>query len=415
MVGQRHAFVSDPDFRETAARSLLCVPLLKQGTLIGVLYLENTLTAHAFSPSRLSVVSVVASQAALSLENGRLYRELQNRESRIRSLVDANLIGVVILEPDGRIIEANDAFLRIVGYSREDVVAGRLHRDAITTPEMLGPSKEVLAGILATGRPSAYEKEYIRKDGTRVPVLVGGARLSGEPEQAVGFALDLSDRRRAEEERARAHRLEVERESAVATERSRLASEIHDTLAQQLAMMVALLADVEAKLGPGWSEAGRPLATVRELAIEALSHARRSMSLLRPNIVSSGLPRALRDVVDSVRRHFSGSLTLTVSGVPTLLDAEVESALLGIGREALSNAVRHSGAAQIRVQLTFSGVGSARLVVSDNGVGFDADAPGRDGYGLVSMRERAVGAGVLLTVATEPGAGTEIVASWSRR
>ena len=388
---------------------------MKQGTLIGVLYLENTLTAHAFSPSRLSVLSVVASQAALSLENGRLYRELQNRESRIRSLVDANLIGVVILEPDGRIIEANDAFLRIVGYSREDVVAGRLHRDAITTPEMLGPSKEVLAGILATGRPSAYEKEYIRKDGTRVPVLVGGARLSGDPEQAVGFALDLSDRRRAEEERARAHRLEVERESAVATERSRLASEIHDTLAQQLAMMVALLADVEAKLGPVWSEAGRPLATVRELAIEALSYARRSMSLLRPNIVSSGLPRALRDVVDSVRRHFSGSLTLTVSGVPTLLDAEVESALLGIGREALSNAVRHSGAAQIRVQLTFSGVGSARLVVSDNGVGFDADAPGRDGYGLVSMRERAVGAGVLLTVATEPGAGTEIVASWSRR
>jgi len=321
----------------------------------------------------------------------------------------------VILEPDGRIIEANDAFLRIVGYSREDVVAGRLHRDTITTPEMLGPSRDVLAGILATGRPAAYEKEYVRKDGTRVPVLVGGARLSADPEQAVGFALDLSDRRRAEEERARAHRLEVERESAVANERSRLASEIHDTLAQQLAMMVALLADAEVTLGPAWSEAGRPLSMVRELAIEALSYARRSMSVLRPNIITSGLPRALRDVVDSVRRHFSGSLTLTVSGVPALLDAEVESALLGIGREALSNAVRHSGAAQIRVQLTFTGVSSARLVVCDNGVGFDADAPGLDGYGLVSMRERAVEGGVLLTVATEPGAGTEIVASWSGR
>ena len=90
---------------------MLCLPLLKQTRLLGVLYLENRLTPHAFTPARMAVLKLLASGAAMSLENTRLYSDLQEREARVRRLVDSNIVGVLIWSFDGRILEANDAFL----------------------------------------------------------------------------------------------------------------------------------------------------------------------------------------------------------------------------------------------------------------------------------------------------------------
>ena len=117
------------------ARSILCLPLLNQAKLIGVLYLENNLAPRVFAPARIAVLKLLASQAAISLENTRLYRDLEEREARIRRLVEANIIGIFLWDFDGRILEANDAFLRIVGYEREDLVAGRLRWTDLTPPE----------------------------------------------------------------------------------------------------------------------------------------------------------------------------------------------------------------------------------------------------------------------------------------
>src|SRR5262249_41293810 len=119
-------FSTDQYIRAQRARSVLCVPLVKQAALVALLYLENNLAADVFTPARIAVLKVLASQAAMSLDSSRLYRELQEREARIRQLVDANIIGVVITDLDGPIIDANDAFLDMLGYSRDDLVAGRL-------------------------------------------------------------------------------------------------------------------------------------------------------------------------------------------------------------------------------------------------------------------------------------------------
>jgi signal transduction histidine kinase len=187
---------------------------------------------------------------------------------------------------------------------------------------------------------------------------------------------------------------------------------MHDTLAQGLAMIVMQLADAEAKLGSAWAQAEKPLGMVRELAVESLAYARRSVNVLRPNVGAGGLSRAVRDIVDSVRRHFAGSMILDATGDAVLLGASVESALAGIAREALTNAVKHSNATRITVELNFAH-GAVRLVVSDDGIGFDANAVRADAYGLVSMQERAARAHVALTFVTEPGAGTTIIASRS--
>ena len=123
------------------------------------------------------MLKLLASQAAIALENARLYRDLAEREAKIRRLVDANIIGIFLWEREGRILEANDTFLRMVGYHRADVVSGRVCWTNLTPPESRDRTARAGAEIDMTGAAQPFEKEYLRKDGSRVPVLVGLGRV----------------------------------------------------------------------------------------------------------------------------------------------------------------------------------------------------------------------------------------------
>ena len=194
------SFSSDSYIRDHSARSVLCLPLLKQTKLLGMLYLENNLTPHAFTPSRVAILKLVASEAAISMENARLYRDLADREARIRRLVDANIIGIFIWDREGRILEANDAFLHMVGYNREDLIARRVRWTDLTPPEWLDRDEQQLVPQLkTTGSLQPFEKEFFRKDGSRVPVLIGVATFEEDGYQGVAFVLDLTERKRSVE------------------------------------------------------------------------------------------------------------------------------------------------------------------------------------------------------------------------
>jgi PAS domain S-box-containing protein len=195
----RPPFAEDPYLREHQARSILCVPLVKQSKLIGVLYLENNLVSHVFTPARISVLELLASQAAIALENARLYNDLQEREARIRRLVDSNIVGIVIWDVQGRIIDANQAFLDIVGYSQGDLVSGRLRWPELTPAEWRDADEQIIAELKAVGTLHPREKEYFRKDGSRVPVLVARALFEWTAAEGVSFVIDMTDRKRAEE------------------------------------------------------------------------------------------------------------------------------------------------------------------------------------------------------------------------
>ena len=127
------------------------------------------------------------------------YGDLQEREAKVRRLVDSNIIGICIFDRDRHIIEANDAFLSIVGYSRDDVNSGRLSFADLTPPEWAGADERLLAELASTGTWRPAEKDFLRKDGSRVPVLVGGATFGELRHQGVAFVLDLSDLKRVEE------------------------------------------------------------------------------------------------------------------------------------------------------------------------------------------------------------------------
>ncbi|NOV20250.1 PAS domain S-box protein [Ensifer adhaerens] len=194
-----NSFSSDTDVRQHHARSVLCLPLINRAQLIGVLYLENSMLSHVFTPPRISVLKLLAQQAAISLENTRLYSDLQEREAKIRRLVDANIMGVCIWNLDGEIIEANDAFLHMLDCSREDLLSGRVRWRDLTPVEWRESDERALAEIRATGSVQPFEKEFFRRDRSRISVLLGAALFEKGSTEGVAFVLDLTERKLAEQ------------------------------------------------------------------------------------------------------------------------------------------------------------------------------------------------------------------------
>ena len=123
---------------------------------------------------------------------------LQQIQARARRLIDANIIGVVISDMD-HIFEANDAFLEIVGYTREDLAARRINWIAMTPPELLPLDMNAIQELQEQGTFTPFEKAYYRKDGRLVPILIGGAVLEKDPLQWVCFILDISEQKKLEQ------------------------------------------------------------------------------------------------------------------------------------------------------------------------------------------------------------------------
>jgi len=229
----QHPFSADNYIRQQRPRSILCLPLINQGKLIGVLYLENNLTPHVFTPTRSAVLKLLASQAAISLENTRLYRDLEEREAKIRRLVDANIMGIFMWNFQGEIIEANEAFLHMVKYSHEDLVSGRVRWTELTPAEWSDRDERAVAELKATGTLQPFEKEYFRKDGGRVSVLIGAATFARSGNEGVAFVLDLSEQKRAEEalRKAQAELAHVTRVATLGELTASIAHEISQPIA----------------------------------------------------------------------------------------------------------------------------------------------------------------------------------------
>ncbi len=132
-------------------------------------------------------------------EREQAFRALQESEARFRRLVEANIIGIILTELNGKITEANDAFLQMVGYEREELLKGKLYWDKMTPPEYSSLDERASAELICSGVCTPFEKEFIRKDGSRVPVVIGGALLEKSHKSMVGFVLDMTERNQAEQ------------------------------------------------------------------------------------------------------------------------------------------------------------------------------------------------------------------------
>src|SRR5262249_49843908 len=134
-------------------------------------------------------------------EQRRMEAALRESTSLLGRLREANVLGVMVVGEE-QVYEANEAFLDIIGYSLDDLAAGRISIQAITPPEHAGRDQDALEQLRNTGAFLPFEKEYVHRDGRRVPVQVGAARVSRDPLRWVTFVVDLTAQQRAERERA---------------------------------------------------------------------------------------------------------------------------------------------------------------------------------------------------------------------
>jgi PAS domain S-box-containing protein len=199
-----------------AAEECLLVPFYVGGEAVGTIWAIMHSDRHKFDAEDDRVMASLgkfassAYQALTHIEDLKFQvserekaeaevRELaRGLEAKVRRLVEANVVGIVMWKLEGEITGANEAFLRMVQYDREDLACGRMRWTDLTPAEWRGHNERAVADLKATGIFQPFEKEYFRKDGSRVPVLLGGALFVRSGNEGVAFVLDLSEQKRAE-------------------------------------------------------------------------------------------------------------------------------------------------------------------------------------------------------------------------
>ncbi len=306
-------------------------------------------------------------------------RGLVQSEARWRSFIDSNIIGVVIVQHD-RIVEANEAFLRMIGYSREEAISGNVTWRSLTPPESLERSEAARAELRMRGTCAPFEKQYLRKDGSRVWVMMAAAAILDGEDQWMCFVLDISDRKHATVEREAAFEREHQARTH-AEEATRLKDEFLANLSHELRTpMNAII---------GWTHllrSGRLEESQRQRALESIDRGARSQAKLIEDlldvsrIVSGKLslnlqPVDLTAVIDAaleIQRPAAQAkrLTLEKSGAPADIVVMGDAGRLQqVFLNILTNAVKFTPAGgRIEVALTRKG-GDAEVSVTDTGEG----------------------------------------------
>ena len=382
-------FSADTYIRQHHARSILCLPLINQSKLIGALYLENNLAARVFTRTRITVLKLLASQAAIALENTRLYRDLAKREAKIRRLVDANIVGIFIWESEGQILDANDAFLRMVGHGRGDLVAGRMRWTDLTPPEWLDIDVSLIQERKITGRLQPFEKEYFRKDGSRVPVLIGVASFEESENEGVAFVLDLTERKRAEadaresERRYRELEMELAHSNRVATMgqlSASIAHEVNQPIAAAVTNAQAGLRWLSAQ-PPDFEEAKRALGRIVENANRAGEVVGRIRAIVKkapPRNDSVAMNDAIREVIALTRADVAKNgveaQTQLAEDLPLIQGDRVQ--LQQVILNLIINAAEAMGGVgegprELLISTDTTASGDVRVAVRDSGPGLD--------------------------------------------
>ena len=382
------AFINEAYIHRKHARSVLCLPLMKQDKLVALLYLENSLAPRVFTPARVAVLRFLAGEAATSLDNARLYRELQERESKISRLVDSNVIGIFLYSWKVGIVEANDFFLKTVGYEREDLVSGRLRLFDLTPPEWDDRTARAHAEMKSTGVVQPFEKEYFRKDGSRVPVLIGSVAFDERRDQGVVFVLDLSERKRAEAEahenelRYRETQMELAHANRVAVMgqlTASIAHEINQPIGASITYANAALSWLRTQ-PPDWEEIRQALGFIVESGVRAGEVIDRIRALVKktpPQKDRVDINDAILEVLALIRAEIAknavSAKTQLSQGLPPVWGdrVQLQQVMLNLlinAIEAMSGMVEGSRELLISTERTHSD--AVLIAVRDSGPGF---------------------------------------------
>jgi PAS domain S-box-containing protein len=354
--------------------------------------------------------------------------ERKRVDGRFRRLVDSNVQGVFFWNTNGKITGANDAFLAMVGYTREDLDAGSMGWAQMTPPEYAEADQRALAEAAATGICKSYEKEYIRKDGSRVPILLGAAMFEDNPQDGVCFVLDLTERKKLEHQFLRAQRME-----SIGTLAGGIAHDLNNILAPILMSIdilrdasrdpqaTAILETIETSAKRGADIVRQVLSFARGIEGERIEIQTKHLLMDLESIIRDTFPK-------DIRLHFAvSSNPWTILGDPTQVhqillnlcvnarDAMPQGGRLNI---AVENAVLDEHYAAMNLQAKPGNY--VNINVTDTGVGippeiiekifepfFTTKEVGKGtGLGLSTVIAIVKSHGGFVNVYSEPGKGT---------
>ena len=425
-------------------RTFLGVPILLRGVAYGNLYLTEKAEGAAFTEEDEELTTLLSTQAAVAIENARLYeaatRWLKQLESlnevsnalvsetdvsrlldlvatRLRELVRARLVTIALPNHEGDLIVRATA-----GEGGEALVKLRLEREGSKAGRVLDRRRSERIDSLI--EDLEVDQEVSRRLGARtglyVPMLVrdrpigvitahdkqgSDARFSDEDVRLAetfaaraAVAVDLSERVASD-----ALRRVV---SAQELERQRLARELHDETGQALTSILLGLKRVEDAASA--SEASAAAGELRDLVVTTLQDVRRLAVELRPKALDDfGLVSALERLVETFHEQTGIEVDLEPRLGEDRLPFDVETTLYRITQEALTNVVKHAQAKHVSIVLTRRD-GSVSAVIEDDGRGFSSVSSNQDGLGLLGMRERISLVGGRLDVESSPGSGTTL-------
>ena len=391
-------FSADEYIKTKRARSVLCLPLIKQASLKGALYLENNLASHVFTPDRILVLRLLVSQAAISLDHARLVAELTQEnidrkraeeglrasEERWSKLVENSSAGIALIAPDGRFIAANLAIQEMLGYTEHELqaltVSNISHEEDRT-------ATEVRVAEANEGKRRSYrvEKRFLRKDGNVMWADVSAVFVPASGSNSAFFSaviVDISERKRVGEKLRKAQ-TELAHVSRLTTMGELAASVVHEVNQPLTGIITNANTSMRwlAGAAPNLNEARNAIGRIVRDGNRAADVISRLRSLFqKASSVKERLDinEAIQEVVmltqTEVRRHKVALRTELAADLPPVAGDRVQLQQVVVnlilnGIEAMSTVEDRERALLIRTQPR---EGSEVLViVKDSGIGFD--------------------------------------------
>jgi PAS domain S-box-containing protein len=403
--------------RQEGIQAQLIVPLKSKGKVLGTLCVAAR-HPRRFAAEEMDLLCAGGNVIAIAVENARLYQEerlmagqLRISEKNYRDLFESAEDAIWVQDLDGGIVMANEACVKLTGYSREELTG--MNVEEFLSGEALQRTKEVRRRLLIGGMVNRrYEGEIRRKDGSQASLSLSASLIAGDggPKTFQLIARDITEEKRMHEN-LRFYLQQVTK--AQEEERKRIARELHDETAQEL---VALSRQLDSLISEPGKPSKRQIKLLDEIQTQVdkiLEGVRRFSQDLRPSVIDDlGLLPALEWLISELEKQFGITIGMAVLGSERRFSAEVELVLFRVAQEALRNVWKHSEASRAWVTVEF-GDDKTTLSVRDNGNGFEvprstADLANVGKLGLAGMEERARLVGGKLTLESELGKGTTV-------
>lgn len=400
-------------------RSQLIVPLKSKGKVVGTLCVAMHSRRH-FLPEEVDLLTALGNQIGVAVENARLYQQerevseqLKFSEQRYRELFENAHDAIWLHDLTGNIITANRACARLTGYSLEEL--HKLKAVDLLSQDSLDAAKNAEQRLLKGDTlGSLADVSLIKKDGTQAIIQLAISLVSdyGQPTGFQHIARDMTGEKQMQEN-LKSLLQQVTR--AQEEERTRIAQELHDDTIQALVVHCQQIDDFTSSIKGLKKEAKQRLENLYQDANSIIHDVRRISQDLRPAALDNlGLIPALKWLGSKVASYSGISVDVIARGNVRKLPDEAELILFRIAQEALQNARKHSQATLAEITIEFSH-SSTRITIADNGKGFeppqDISALPRYGkLGLAGMQQRAQLIGGILSIKSQPGEGTTLVA-----